>query len=182
MKGIIFTEFMELVEDAFGLETVDAILQNTELESGGSYTSLGTYDHKEILALVDALSERTGLAVSALVKTFGKHLISTFATKFAEFFEAESDTLAFLTKIEGHIHMEVRKLYDDTELPTFECKYETPTVLWLTYRSHRPFADLAHGMIEATGQYYGNELEITREDLHSEEQYCVKFRVERLDA
>ena len=181
MKGIIFTEFMDLVDEAFGLETVDAILQDTELESGGSYTSLGTYDHKEILALVGALSKKTGVPVPDLVKTFGGHLIKTFTTKFAEFFEAEPDTLAFLTKIEGHIHMEVRKLYDNTELPTFECEYESERILWVIYRSHRPFADLAHGMIEATGKYYGNDLKITREDLSSDSQYCVKFRVERLD-
>lgn len=181
MKGIIFTEFMELVEEAFGLETVDAIVQNTELKSGGSYTSLGTYSHRELLALVGALSAHTGVSASDLVQTFGKHLIKTFTSKFAEFFDAEPDTLAFLTKIEGHIHMEVRKLYDNTELPTFECEYETDNVLLVTYRSHRPFADLAHGMIEATGEHYNNKLNITRQDLTSEEQYCVKFRVERLE-
>ena len=180
MKGIIFTEFMELVEEAFGLETVDSIVQKTELESGGSYTSLGTYNHTEILSLVAALSEETGVPAKDLVHTFGGHLIKTFTKKFSQFFEAEPNTLAFLTKIEGHIHMEVRKLYDNTELPTFECEYESDDVLRVTYRSHRPFADLAHGMIEATGEYYGNQLEISREDISTEAPYCVKFTVKRL--
>lgn len=180
MKGLIFTEFMDMVETRFGLEVIDSILQNTELKSGGSYTSLGTYDHKEILVLVGALSEKTGIAVPDLVQAFGQYLITAFSQKFSSFFEAEPDTLSFLTKIEGHIHMEVRKLYEDTELPTFECEYQSKDVLMVTYRSHRPFADLAHGMIESTGEYYGDTLNVTREDLSTVEQYCVKFRVEKL--
>ena len=33
MKGIVFTEFLELVEDKFGLETVDEIINNSDLKS-----------------------------------------------------------------------------------------------------------------------------------------------------
>ena len=49
MKGIVFTEFLELVEDKFGLETVDEIIQKSDLESNGIYTSIGTYKFSEML-------------------------------------------------------------------------------------------------------------------------------------
>jgi len=32
MKGIVFTEFLELVEDKFGLEMVDNIIESSDLE------------------------------------------------------------------------------------------------------------------------------------------------------
>jgi hypothetical protein len=35
MKGIVFAEFLELVEEKFGLEVVDRILQASTLPSGG---------------------------------------------------------------------------------------------------------------------------------------------------
>ena len=38
MKGIVFSEFMELVEEKFGLETVDHLIESTDLASGGAYT------------------------------------------------------------------------------------------------------------------------------------------------
>ena len=31
MKGIVFTEFLEMVEDQFGLETVDDIIEAADL-------------------------------------------------------------------------------------------------------------------------------------------------------
>ena len=33
MKGIIFTEFLELVEEKFGLTMVDKIIEQSDLES-----------------------------------------------------------------------------------------------------------------------------------------------------
>ena len=53
MKGIVFTEFLDLVEDKFGLEMVDKIIQSSDLESGGIYTSVGTYKFSEMLQLVE---------------------------------------------------------------------------------------------------------------------------------
>ncbi|MFT6414777.1 MAG: hypothetical protein ACJARZ_000109 [Dokdonia sp.] len=43
MKGIIFTEFLDLVEATFGLEMVDIILNASKLPSNGVYTTIGTY-------------------------------------------------------------------------------------------------------------------------------------------
>ena len=40
MKGIVFTEFLDMVEKEFGYETVDHIIENSELSSNGIYTCL----------------------------------------------------------------------------------------------------------------------------------------------
>ena len=52
MKGIVFSEFMDLVEEKFGWETIDELIESTNLPSGGSYTAVGTYPHSEIVSLV----------------------------------------------------------------------------------------------------------------------------------
>ena len=46
MKGIVFTELIELVEKKFGLEMVDTIIGESDLPSGGVYTSVAvSYTH-----------------------------------------------------------------------------------------------------------------------------------------
>lgn len=181
MKGVIFTEFLTLVEEKFGLETVDFILKETELKSGGAYTSLGTYSHQELLTLLGALSRKTGVESDALVNVFGHHLIGHFTKRYASFFESEADTLQFLTRLEGHIHAEVRKLYSDTELPRFQWEFRAEKELELTYMSRRPFAGLARGMIEATAKHYGDELEITQTDMSTENLNKVQFVIRKLN-
>ena len=59
MKGIVFTEFLELVEEKFGIEMVDEIITASNLESGGAYTAVGTYKFVEMINLLTALSART---------------------------------------------------------------------------------------------------------------------------
>lgn len=45
MKGIVFTEFVDMVEAQFSADMVDDILDDAAPASGGAYTAVGTYDH-----------------------------------------------------------------------------------------------------------------------------------------
>ena len=65
MKGIIFTEFLSLVEEKFGLEQLDAILD--EAQDSGIYTSVGSYDHKNLVKLIVILSKQTGISPEEVV-------------------------------------------------------------------------------------------------------------------
>lgn len=52
MKGIVFCEFVEMMEQEFSVDLADEIISATNLESGGAYTTVGTYDHSELLAQI----------------------------------------------------------------------------------------------------------------------------------
>lgn len=177
MKGIVFREFIDLVETKFSPEVADEIIQASNLESGGAYTAVGTYDHGEILQLVTHLSNKTKIPVSDLVKVFGEFLFGVFLKKFPDFFVQPKTSLEFLKRIDDYIHVEVRKLYSDAELPTFIYEEVSDKKLILEYKSNRPFADLAHGLIQATIVHYGGGFSIQRENL-TEGNNHVKFIIE----
>ncbi len=164
MKGIVFTEFLELVESQFGLDVVDEIIEGTDLPSGGAYTAVGTYEYTELLGLVGALSARTATPVSTLVHTFGKHLFGRFVVSYPFIVDHISTTADFIDKVEGLIHVEVRKLYPDARLPTIEFRRVDDHNAHVEYKSDRPFADLAVGLIEACAEHFGEELTINRVD------------------
>ena len=90
MKGVIFTTFLELVEAKWGFDMVDDIIESSDLESGGVYTSVGTYDHVEAVNLVKALSEKTGVEVGALLTAFGEHLFGVLIRAHPEFWSGLS--------------------------------------------------------------------------------------------
>ena len=75
MKGIVFTEFLDLVEDKFGLEMVDNIIENSDLESNGVYTSIGTYKFSEMLQLLQHLSANTNISIDDLLLVYGEYEI-----------------------------------------------------------------------------------------------------------
>ncbi|NIK78008.1 hypothetical protein FHS15_003146 [Paenibacillus castaneae] len=165
MKGMIFTAFLEMVENKFSLNLADEIIEASDLPSGGSYTTVGTYDHNEMIKLVVQLSERTSIPVADLVRTFGEYLFSQLLEMHAYFLEENSSVFEFLQKVDSYIHVEVRKLYPDAELPAFHYETSIPGTLIMTYRSSRPFADLAEGLIIGSINHYGEKIDVKRQDL-----------------
>lgn len=165
MKGIVFTEFIEMVEQKFSRETADRMLDECDLASGGAYTSVGTYDHGEMVIMVVKLSELSGLTVPVLIKAFGYHLFQRFVLLYPGFFVGISSAMDFLARIEDFIHAEVKKLYPDAELPRFDVTRTEDGALELTYHSERHLGDLAEGLIESCIHHFGAPLTVTREDL-----------------
>ena len=78
MKGVIFTEFPGFIEQSFGLPMADHLITATKPESGGAYTSVGTYDAHELVAMVVELGKETDTPVPDLIKAFGAHLFKHF--------------------------------------------------------------------------------------------------------
>jgi hypothetical protein len=167
MKGIVFTEFLEMVEGKFSPEMVDCIIEKSDLDSGGIYTAVGTYDHREMIKLVSRLSNETGIPPAELVHSFGIYLFGRFRTMFPSYFEGVSSSFDFLQRVDDYIHIEVRKLYPEAELPSFAYDMPEPGCLRLTYRSARPFAALAEGLIRGCVGHYGEAIDIETEDLSS---------------
>lgn len=151
-----------MIEEKFGLDMVDELIETVNPASNGAYTSVGTYDHKELLNYVSALSEKTAIPVNQLVYTFGMHLAQAFSQKFPEFFDASDNCFSFLKNVDSHIHLEVEKLYTDTELPQFTYAQASDRELTLYYKSCRGLADAAHGLIQGVANYYQEPIEIAR--------------------
>lgn len=166
MKGIVFTEFIEMVEEKFGWETAEEIIESANLDSNGAYTAVGTYSHTEMIQLVVGLSSETGLPVPDLIQAYGDHLFQAFVRGYPQMFEASDSAFHFLQQIQDHIHVEVQKLYVDAELPHFAYDSVTDEQLVMTYRSERPFADLAHGLIGAAIRHYKEDITVERENLN----------------
>ncbi len=176
MKGIVFTEFLEMVESSFGLETADTIIENSELPSEGIYTSVGTYDFNEMVSLITSLSETVDIPANDLIYTFGLYLFSSLGKAHPEVIKSYNSPLALLYSIEDHIHVHVQKLYPEAELPTFKILDKTDTSISMIYSSSRGLYRLAHGLMEKCFEHFNGSAVIEYE-LLKEDGTEVKFDV-----
>ncbi len=175
MKGIVFREFIDMVEASFGDEMVDTIIEACDLESGGAYTAVGTYDHTELVQMVVALSGETGAPVPALVEAFGTYLFGRFLELFPVFFNHDT-SFEFLNSIHDVVHVEVLKLYPDAGLPSFVTELsEDKKTLHFEYHSSRHFADLAVGLMKGAFAHWNEDVEVDIEDRSSDEKQVVMF-------
>lgn len=181
MKGIVFTEFLDLVEDKFGMEMVDTIISNAELESNGSYTAIGTYDFSEMLQLLKNLSENTGIATDDLLLIYAEHFFHVLKDSYPQLLEKYTNPIDLLASIEGHIHVEVRKIYPDAELPTFEVLEKTNDSLTMVYKSSRSMHHFGLGLMKQTFAHFNTEASILLEKI-KDDGTEVKFTIKTVDA
>ncbi|QEP43840.1 hypothetical protein D5085_12320 [Ectothiorhodospiraceae bacterium BW-2] len=178
MKGMVFTEFMEMVATTFSEDILDDIIEAAELPHGGSYTAVGTYPYEEMVRLVAALSTRVELPLSELLITFGDYLFERFYQLYPTFFEGVTNAFDFLKGIESYIHVEVRKLYPDAELPTFEHSEPEPNRLELVYRSPRQMGLFAYGLIRGCITHFNEQISIDYDDLSDESGSYIIFTLQ----
>ncbi len=172
MKGIIFNVFNKLVEEKFGLETWDALIEETQPASRGAYTSAGTYADQELFAMVGVLSKKTGAPATDLVRIFGEYTLHELAKAYPVFFKHDS-LKSFLQSIHGVIHVEVRKLYPDAGLPEITYEDPGPDQLVMIYRSPRKLCALAEGLTQGAAAHFKEKVSVQQTKcLHNGETEC----------
>ncbi len=177
MKGVVFNYLAEMVEEGFGLEAWDSILQTTGLT--GNYIASETYPDEELMALVDAAHDKTGIDKRDLVRSFGKYILPNFREQNPQFFEAHNDLKSFLLSVDQMIHIEVRKLHPDAALPEFEYQDKDDSEFTMYYSSPRKLCFLAEGLIEASAEHFGTKYELEHpECMHDGAERCaLKIRL-----
>ena len=179
MKGIVFTEFITMVESKFGDEMADIIIMDSNLPSKGVYTSVGTYDHQELFSLVSSLSKHSNIGVPELVKAYGMYVFKVFSHDYKYMFEGVHDAFSFLENIETGIHVDVLKLYPEAELPQIMVTRPDKNSLILTYSSVRKLADFAEGLIIGCLNYFEEKATIERVNINADNSK-VRFTLSKV--
>ncbi|MFT7486151.1 MAG: hypothetical protein ACI9F9_002005 [Candidatus Paceibacteria bacterium] len=176
MKGLVFTEFLAMVESAHGMDTTDQLLEIPSLPSRGVYTSVGTYDAGELVQMVVLLADILDSPIDDLLAAFGEHLFERFHTLFPAMFVGDASCFEFLASIHDHIHVEVRKLYPEADLPHFTAEFDKDG-LNLIYTSKHPFAMFGLGLIRGCLQHYGGIHTVEYEMLEPGDGSKAIFRI-----
>ena len=152
-----------MVRDGYGEDMVDKLVDEADPPSGGAYTAVGTYPMEELADLLTVLSRESGRTQAELLVAYGQRLFGRLAAGHPEFMKGHEDAFLFLAGIEEIIHVEVRKLYPDAELPRFGIHWPEPDLLEMTYRSERGLEDLAEGLMRGCLSHFEQEVEINRD-------------------
>ncbi|MBX2880203.1 MAG: heme NO-binding domain-containing protein [Granulosicoccus sp.] len=171
MKGVVFNLLSEMVEEKFGLEVWDALLETTGQD--GVYVSTETYPDENIFALVGAASEKSGIPANDLVKAFGEYMFPHFYRQNPAFFKPDMSLKEFLLSVDRVIHVEVRKLHPDAGLPEFEYEDEHDQELTMLYSSPRKLCMLAEGLIAGAATHFDTEYTLSHNEcMHDGAESC----------
>lgn len=179
MRGVIFTEMIEFVEEALGFEIADKMIEKARLENGGAFSQGGNYPFTDMVKLLGALSEITGKKPNELLFIFGEYLFTVLVKLYGRDIRAAGSAIDFINSVEEYVHVEVKKLYPDADLPKFITEEIDEEHIVLVYQSEKKLESFAHGLITACGKYFNEPLDVNFETI-SESPYQVKFLIKKL--
>ncbi len=164
MKGIIFNLLEAVVVADHGDDAWDDLLARAGLD--GAYTSVGGYPDGEFDTLLDQLDGEHCADRQATLRWFGRRAMPLLAVRYPGFFEGHRSTVEFLYTLNDIIHAEVRKLYRNADVPTFDFSGASSnpdtgeTGITLGYASARRLCALAEGFIGGAAARYGEVVAI----------------------
>jgi len=174
VKGFILSELRDYAACSF--PALEAEVRALRWDGGAAYP------HDDLLALAARVAGAAGVPRAALLRAFGEHLFGRFAALYPVFFVEIDSAFGFLREINGYVHDEVQKLHPEAQFPRFECVARGPDVLEMTYRSSRPLADLADGLIRGCVAYFAEPIGVAREDLDMADGCAARFVLRRTAA
>ena len=109
-------------------------------------------------------------AIHVLLQEYGKYIFDYFVKNYEGFFSPHDNSFDFLDSLENHIHVEVKKLYPDAELPTFETSRPDEHTMIMVYNSRRKMSAFAEGLIHKCLSHYNESCQVKKEMLDDEGQ------------
>ncbi|WP_270728202.1 heme NO-binding domain-containing protein [Shimia sp. Alg240-R146] len=180
MKGVVFVELIRMAESVMGEEAVDDILDKVNLESDGAFSSVGNYPCSELMTLVGAFGAHLNAPVEALQVQFGEWMFERFVEGYPAFFVGKHDGFDMLDSIENEVHVEVRKLYPEVELPTFATERPAEQQLKMVYSSERPLQHFCRGMVEACMTHFGHDFTVDMQEASENGRFRAEFLVQKV--
>lgn len=174
MKGAVLIALNDFVEENFGPEAWERILENANPASGGVYTSVQNYDDEEVVALVGAVCEELKIDIQQALCQFGRYLFSVLNDKYSIFTKIQPDFYKFLASVEDVVHVEVKKLFPDAYLPTLKAVDQSDSHIVLKYISRRRMCSLAEGLIRGAAKQYGVNVSIEQPKCYCKgDDHCI---------
>lgn len=176
MLGIVFTSLVEMLEEKASPEFADEVITAAELENEGGFTAVDYYPFSDMQKLVSVLVEKTGKSADELLHDFGYYLFGRLAQSHGQVLAGKESLLDMLEYLDGDIHVQVRKLYPDADLPRFTVLSRTDKAMRMRYYSERDLYALAEGLLDGAANFYNSN--ITRETIKGGEPHTYEFSLQ----
>ena len=131
-----------------------------------------------MLQLLKHLSTNTGIDIDTLLLVYAEHFFSVLEESYPELMATYKEPIEMLASIENHIHVEVRKIYPDAELPEFIVEEKTENSLVMIYKSSRAMHHFGLGLMNKTFEHFNSSATIVLEKI-KEDGTEVKFIVNK---
>ena len=173
MKGIIFNVFEDFLDEKYGENTFDNIIEAMVPDVKEPFIAPGTYPDELLFSIIHKTMEEKNLELNPTLLEFGEFLFLQLAKKYPVFVKSHNNAKDFIKTIHDIIHVEVRKLFPEAVTPDFSYSNEKENEITITYTSKRSLFILAEGLINRCAKYYKEEIKLTILNQNMKDNSCI---------
>ena len=154
MAGRILTEYIEYLENTFGEDQAQIIINVSKVESKGAYVKTSLYDHQEFFELLKYTVSESGIQLTVLMDRFCDHLLDVFKQSYEDLYTEAEDALDMFERISAYMIDDVKSYNPKFEASDFEY-IRAGNKLTLLFESLRPLAPFIKALLEACIRHFG---------------------------
>ncbi|KAB7883061.1 heme NO-binding domain-containing protein [Poseidonibacter ostreae] len=175
MKGLVFTELLEYVEDNFGFDMADKIIEDANLANDGAFTQAGNYPFEELVKLLAALSKESNIEIPKLLEIFGEHMFTRLISLNPQLKNNFESSLDLISKVDNIIHPEVEKLYPGADLPKFNLINRSENKVVIDYISSKHLEPFAIGLMKGSAKNFNEKIIISQEKVNDITRFTLEL-------
>lgn len=176
MKGILLSIFTDMIEEKYGYEILEEIIDKADLESEAIYLRAGTYSSEELFLMSEILSKKIKISISELLVIYGEFAFRKLIESYPQFVENKK-AKEFLSSVDQVIHAELKKIYPKAKFPNLRVEDSDSTQLTIYYSSKRNLPSLMKGLIQGASIYFKEKISINVSVVHTERGETYKFKL-----
>lgn len=173
LKGIIFSSFSQFIEQVYGLECWQTMLDEVSPDSSGVYVSTLLYNDTELLGLIESAAQINHVDAKEIEFEFGLWLFPTLYSLAPENTRKITRFVDYLHTVGNVIHVEVEKLYPGAVTPNVKANRKGETII-LSYQSVRKLCFFCTGLVVGCATHFGHKAQVKQTQcMHDGADCCV---------
>ncbi|TFF97863.1 MAG: hypothetical protein EU541_07640 [Promethearchaeota archaeon] len=164
MKGVILDCLGNLMLEKFGSDTWNACLIDAGFDKDARFFASQDVEDEDTLKLVGAVCNHLNITLEQAADVFGDYWVNNYAPKiykiYYTLFKSSKDFLLQMDRV----HLQMTKNMPNAHPPRFEYQWEDDNTLIMKYKSERNLIDFLVGLIKGVGNYFNEDLDVTKLD------------------
>jgi len=162
MHGTMFFHLHRYAEKTWGHDAWRNLFATAGMTES-VYSSTSVYPDEDMVALVHAAAETTGLASFEILQSFGEYLAPELIAIYPGLVDSRWRTLDLICQAETVIHNVVRAHSPDAMPPVLRAQRINDREVHMVYASPRMMCALLKGIAKGVAHHYGEELTFNEE-------------------
>jgi predicted hydrocarbon binding protein len=162
MHGTVLFHLHRYAERTWGQDAWSQLFAKAGLAEK-SYSPVGVHPDEDMVALVNAAAELTGLAAIEILTRFGEYLAPELVAIYPSLIDSDWRTLDLIANAEQVIHEAVRAQKPESSPPILRAQMVNPHEVHLVYASPRMMCSLLKGIVKGVSNHYGENIRVIEE-------------------